>query len=74
MSSAIPLPSPLIDTLNSFVSSEQQSASEFAKIDLQSVKDFLKQYDGNPATFDAYRREVERLIQWTWLILTSSPA
>ena len=30
--------------------------------------EFLKSYAGRIGTFNSYRREVERLIQWTWLI------
>ena len=33
---------------------------------------FLKQYTSSDATFRAYRREIERLIQWTWLIAKRS--
>ena len=34
--------------------------------------DFLMQYDGSKATFNCYRREVERLLQWSWLIQEKS--
>src|SRR5262245_60362839 len=29
---------------------------------------FLKAYRGSEATFNAYRRELERLLQWSWWI------
>ncbi|MEX1056345.1 MAG: site-specific integrase [Natronospirillum sp.] len=29
---------------------------------------FLMSYEGSTATFNAYRREIERLLQWSWLI------
>lgn len=30
--------------------------------------EFLKSYSGSQGTFNSYRREIERLFQWTWLI------
>src|SRR5262249_15395494 len=36
------------------------------------VLEYLKQYDGNRSTFDAYRRETERLLQWSALISKKS--
>ena len=33
---------------------------------------FLYSYEGSKATFNAYRREIERLLQWTWLIRKSN--
>lgn len=30
--------------------------------------DFLKCYVGSLGTFNSYRREIERLLQWTWLV------
>jgi len=33
---------------------------------------FLLSYNGSKATFNAYRREVERLLQWSWLIAEKS--
>ncbi|MCD6040386.1 MAG: Phage integrase family protein [Gammaproteobacteria bacterium] len=64
-----PIPPPILDTLDSVEESIIKIFSfEFAKYELATALDFLKQYDGNPATFEAYRREVERLLQWAWLI------
>ena len=34
--------------------------------DYQHTLSFLTSYNGNKATFNAYRREVERLIHWSW--------
>lgn len=36
--------------------------------DYISTLQFLKSYDGSTATFNAYRRELERLLQWSWHI------
>ena len=33
---------------------------------------FIHSYDGSAATMNAYRREVERLLQWSWLIRQAS--
>ncbi len=32
--------------------------------DFKLAIDFLKQYNGSKATFDSYRREIERFFQW----------
>jgi site-specific recombinase XerD len=68
-----PQPKPIIDTMAALDKTAAQTISPiFAEHDLNSALDFLKQYNGNQATFDAYRREVERLLQWTWLIAKKS--
>lgn len=36
--------------------------------DFQYVLQFLKSYTGSLGTFNSYRREAERLLQWTWLV------
>jgi site-specific recombinase XerD len=38
------------------------------KNDFQYTLNFLKSYTGSLGTFNSYRREAERLLQWTWLI------
>lgn len=65
-----PLPQPFIDTLEAKYNIEFQYAefSALALQDFSSVIEFLKQYSGNKATFESYRREVERLLQWAWRI------
>jgi len=44
----------------------------FASNDFDAARTFLKEYDDNQATFNSYRREVERLLQWSWLIQKKS--
>lgn len=64
------IPIPLIDT-RQYLEEECGKAftpPSFAPHDLIFCLDYLKQYDNNNATFESYRREVERLIQWAWLI------
>ncbi len=36
--------------------------------DFNYALNFLKSYTGSQGTFNSYRRETERLLQWTWLI------
>jgi len=45
---------------------------DFAKNDFEAARDFLKEYDGNQSTFNSYRREIERLLQWSWLMQKKS--
>ena len=40
--------------------------------DYASTLQFLASYDGSTATFNAYRRELERLLQWSWCIRQTS--
>ena len=40
--------------------------------DLINTLNFLSSYSGTSATFNSYRREVERLLQWTWLVRSMS--
>lgn len=39
-----------------------------ADLDLEYALKFLYSYNGSSATFNAYRREIERLLQWAWRI------
>ncbi len=41
---------------------------ENAEQDYESVLKFLYSYNGSSATFNAYRRELERLLQWAWRV------
>lgn len=67
-----PHPTPIIDTLESHKNLLLTTSPDFAINDLQISLDFLNQYAGNKSTFEAYRREVERLLQWTRLIAKKS--
>ena len=63
---AIATPKPIFDTLAEIneVLPSLKGLAGFAKKDFHAAWGFLKQYDGNNATFASYRREVERLFQW----------
>ncbi|MGK0249836.1 MAG: site-specific recombinase XerD [Oleispira sp.] len=39
-----------------------------SKKDLYHCLTFLQSYNGSQATFNSYRREVERLLQWSWFV------
>lgn len=39
-----------------------------ANADLEYALKFLYSYNGSTATFNSYRREIERLLQWAWKI------
>jgi len=45
---------------------------EFAVMDYQQVLLFLYSYRGSQDTFNAYRRELERLLQWSWWVKKQS--
>ena len=41
----------------------------FCLLDYQETLSFLDAYKGRKGTFNAYRRETERLLHWTWIFL-----
>lgn len=44
----------------------------YASQDYSQAAQFLYSYRGSEATFNAYRREIERLLQWSWFVLGKS--
>lgn len=64
-------PLPLFDS-RQFFDKQDFPKDLFSLEDLKHVKAFLKSYDGSEATFNAYRREVERLLHWSWLMAKKS--
>lgn len=70
---AHPSPKPIFDTLEHTNLSQKISeiGAEF-KADYQQALHFLYSYRGSEPTFNAYRREVERLLQWSWHVKKSS--
>jgi len=48
------------------------SIPEFAVKDYQIALNFLYSYRGSTDTFVAYRRDLERLIQWSWFVRCQS--
>jgi len=72
-------PHPIFDSLESLQDRHQQALVaesidryfdgdpiDGAADDYRAAVRFLKSYDGSSATFNAYRRELERLFQWSW--------
>lgn len=65
-------PLPLFDSLEYF--SKTPSPITFAlstpviQKDYEHAHAFIYSYRGSPATFNAYRREIERLLHWCWHI------
>ena len=75
MGNKVRIPSALFDTLaqikNQILDAKYQALSH-ALTDFNQAKSFLLSYNGGEATFNSYRREVERLLQWAWLIKIKS--
>lgn len=74
-------PIPFFDTLDLLRDSEfqQQQLSRLKAIalpeaegDFKQAWEFLISYRGSEATFNAYRRELERLLHWSWFIAQKS--
>ncbi|MFK5914774.1 MAG: hypothetical protein QM484_10380, partial [Woeseiaceae bacterium] len=75
-------PTAIIDNLNYIENPFKQkffTADKFttnkisgADIDLEYALKFLYSYNGSTATFNSYRRELERILQWSWNIEKTS--
>ena len=78
MSSSSKAPLPIIDNLNFIGNPYKQTAFHADKFTINKVEDadtdleyalkFLYSYNGSSATFNSYRREIERILQWAWRI------
>lgn len=68
-------PTPLFDTLE-YLKNTNVKLPDLdegsAKLDYQHAINFLYHYRGSIATFNAYRREIERLLQWSWFLQKKS--
>ncbi|MDF3055366.1 MAG: Phage integrase family protein [Gammaproteobacteria bacterium] len=67
-----PIPQPVLDGLAEINDKILPPTNILNADDWNCTIEFLQQYNGNTATFNAYRREVERLLQWSWLIKQAS--
>lgn len=70
MNNNILAPLPLFDTIDHLEDNSVitlNNLPDFSQSDYHYAREFLKSYNGNQATFNAYRREVERLLHWSWL-------
>lgn len=70
-----PVPHPLFGTLENLADIPDCVFDYLKSLGLTSTEqefklclEFLKSYSNSKDTFTAYRREVERVLQWTWLI------
>lgn len=73
MGSKIESPKSLFDTLQNISDSiYPYEHSHFNVTDYEYGTAFLKSYKGSQGTFNSYRREIERLLQWSWLIANKS--
>lgn len=72
-------PHPLFDTLNNIsdlpecVTQHIKTTSiSHAEKEYSMCLEFLKSYANSADTFNSYRREVERVLQWAWLVCKKS--
>lgn len=72
---ATPTPKALFDTLEHIDEMPSCVAHTLKQLDLPDAqhqfdlaREFLLSYAGSADTFNAYRKEVERFVQWAWLI------
>ena len=67
-------PLPLFDALEYIDWEKKYSLTGFPYVrkDFQYALDFLFCYKDNKETFNAYRREIERFLSWSWFIAHSS--
>jgi hypothetical protein len=74
------LPRALFDTLENFEDNLSPGVVDYlhttaipeAETEFQITRTFLSSYTGSADTFNAYRREVERLLHWAWLVAKKS--
>lgn len=61
---------PLFDTLNYLHKNQENVVLPDLRFqnDFNYTLNFLKSYTGSLGTFNSYRREAERLLQWSWMI------
>ena len=60
-----PSPSPLFDTLSYHIAQKPATETHPYPQDLHHAAEFIYSYRGSAATFNAYRREIERVLQWS---------
>ena len=73
----IPLPSAIFDTpalllFEAQLPKHYQNHLDFCLIDYKCAHAFLYAYKDNTATYNAYRREIERFLLWAWIIQKKS--
>jgi integrase len=68
-------PIALFDTMENIVDENHANVVDYSSIykefnpsDFAQALEFLKNYTGSRGTFNSYRREIERLLHWCWLV------
>jgi site-specific recombinase XerD len=68
-------PLPLFDSME-YIGQQSlapvENAPLFIQADFEKGRRFLESYNGSQATFNAYRREVERFLHWSWVCVKKS--
>lgn len=66
-------PVPLFDSLKYVTQTDfTYIGSEYNRNDIEQALNFLTAYKGSQGTFNAYRREIERLLHWQTLVANKS--
>src|SRR5215204_6119527 len=65
--SKIQSPTPLLDNLK-HIGKNGNSLIGNSNREFDLTVQFLKNYEGSQATFNSYRRELERFLHWSWQI------
>ncbi len=68
MVDTLALPQPIFDTLESLELDHAILPSYVLDDDVDITRQFLLAYRGSPDTFNSYRREVDRFLQWVYLV------
>jgi integrase len=75
MGKPVPVPLPLFDTLDNLNQTPEvvfkylhALAIPAADQEFKLCREFLKSYTNSMDTFTAYRREIERMLHWSWMI------
>lgn len=79
MTQSYPVPKPLFDTLENINDIPKCVATYLQTLNISAAEkelkiciEFLKSYAKSKDTFTSYRREVERLLHWAWLVCKKS--
>lgn len=66
-------PVPLFDNLDAIDAARKTAPINlYCESDYRHANEFLYSYRGSDATLNSYRREIERLLQWCWLVAKKS--
>src|SRR5687768_5854830 len=69
------IPTPIFDknlNFSIFIFTEENQLPDIFAADIEIAYKFLNQYIDNKSTYINYRKEIERLLNWTWRIAKKS--